>query len=57
MPRSARTARCADQHDAAPRHDALVALLLGEPGWREAVAAQDGCFHPASAAARTCQPK
>jgi hypothetical protein len=43
--------------DAAPRHDALVALLLGEAGWREAVAAQDGCFHPASAAARTCQPK
>jgi hypothetical protein len=30
---------------AQPRHDGLVALLLGEPAWREAVAAQGGCFH------------
>ena len=27
------------------RHDPLVELLLGGPGWREAVAAQGGCFN------------
>ena len=31
------------------RHDPLVELLVGAPGWREAVAAQGGCFNPARA--------
>jgi hypothetical protein len=35
---------------AQPRHDGLVALLLGEPAWRDAVAAQGGCFHQGAAA-------
>ena len=37
--------------EAPARHDCLVALLLGEPGWRETVAAQAGCFNPEGAAA------
>ena len=32
------------------RHRPLVELLLGGPGWRDAVAAQGGCFNPAQAA-------
>jgi 3-hydroxyisobutyrate dehydrogenase-like beta-hydroxyacid dehydrogenase len=41
-----------------PRHDCLVALLLGTPHWREAVAAQGGCFHgEAAAALRRRKPK
>ncbi len=36
--------------EAQPRHDGLVALLLGEAAWRDAVAAQGGCFHPGAAA-------
>lgn len=41
------------------RHDCLVALLLGEPGWREAVGAQGGCFDRDGAAAASSrrQPK
>ncbi len=35
---------------AQPRHDGLVALLLGEPAWRASVSAQGGCFHPGAAA-------
>jgi hypothetical protein len=38
---------------AAPGQDALVELLLGGPGWREAVTAQGGCFNRAQAAVRT----
>ncbi len=34
----------------APRQDALVELLVGGPGWRDAVAAQGGCFNRAYAA-------
>lgn len=34
---------------AAFRHDPLVELLLGGPGWRDAVAAQGGCFNRAQA--------
>ena len=34
----------------APRQDALVELLLGGPGWREAAAAQEGCFNRRQAA-------
>jgi hypothetical protein len=30
----------------APRHDGLVELLLGGPGWREAISAQRGSFNP-----------
>ena len=30
---------------AALSQDGLVSLLLGEPGWREAILAQGGCFH------------
>ncbi len=37
--------------EAPARHDCLVALLLGEPGWREAVSSQAGCFNPDGAAA------
>jgi hypothetical protein len=33
----------------APRHDPLVELLVGAPGWRDAVSAQGGCFNPAQA--------
>jgi hypothetical protein len=33
-----------------PRHDPLVELLLGGSGWREAAAAQRGCFNPGQAA-------
>jgi hypothetical protein len=33
----------------APRHDPLVELLVGAPGWREAVNSQGGCFNPAQA--------
>ncbi len=33
----------------APRQDALVELLLGGSGWREALIAQDGCFNAAQA--------
>jgi hypothetical protein len=42
-----------------PRHDGLVALLLGEPAWRDAVSAQGGCFHRGAAAhvARLRKPK
>jgi hypothetical protein len=29
----------------APRQDALVELLLGGPGWRDALIAQGGCFN------------
>ena len=45
--------------EALPRHDGLVALLLGEPAWRKAVGAQGGCFHRgvAGQAARLRQPK
>jgi hypothetical protein len=32
------------------RHGPLVELLLGGPSWREAVAAQAGCFNQAQAA-------
>jgi hypothetical protein len=32
------------------RHDPLVELLLGGPGWREAAAAQEGCFNRRQAA-------
>jgi hypothetical protein len=38
--------------EAPARHDCLVALLLGEPGWREVVGSQGGCFHPDVAATR-----
>ena len=38
---------------AAPGQDALVELLLGGPGWREALAAQGGSFNGAQAALRT----
>ncbi|MDP8912168.1 MAG: hypothetical protein M3N39_01165 [Pseudomonadota bacterium] len=31
---------------AAPRHDSLVELLLGGPGWREAIGSQRGSFNP-----------
>jgi hypothetical protein len=31
------------------RHDPLVELLLSGPGWRDAVAAQGGCFNRAQA--------
>lgn len=33
----------------APRHDPLVELLVGAPGWREAVKVQGGCFNPGQA--------
>jgi len=46
--RALRSARVSD--DAQPRHDGLVALLLGEPAWRAAVTAQGGCFHRGAAA-------
>jgi hypothetical protein len=29
----------------APRQDPLVELLVGAPGWRDAVADQGGCFN------------
>ena len=35
---------------AAPRQGALVELLLGGPGWHEALIAQRGCFNAAQAA-------
>ena len=35
---------------ATPRQDPLVELLLGGPGWREALTAQGGCFNQAQAA-------
>jgi nitroreductase len=38
---------------AAPRQDALVELLLGGPGWRDALVAQGGCFNAAQAAMGT----
>jgi hypothetical protein len=38
---------------AAPRQDALVELLIGGSGWRDALTAQGGCFNRAQAAART----
>ncbi len=38
------------QGAAAPRQDALVELLLGGSGWREALIAQGGCFNAAQAA-------
>ncbi len=38
------------QGAAAPRQDALVELLLGGGGWREALNAQGGCFNAAQAA-------
>jgi hypothetical protein len=34
---------------AAPRQDALVELLLGGAGWRDALIAQGGCFNRAQA--------
>ena len=34
---------------AAPRHDSLVELLLGSPGWRDAIGSQRGSFNPAHA--------
>jgi anti-sigma factor RsiW len=33
----------------APGPEPLVELLLGGPRWREAIAAQCGCFHPSFA--------
>jgi hypothetical protein len=33
--------------ESAPGHDPLVELLLGDAGWRDAVAAQRGCFNRA----------
>ena len=35
--------------EARSRQDPLVELLLAGPGWREAAAAQGGCFHRAQA--------
>jgi hypothetical protein len=43
--------------EAPARHDCLVALLLGEPGWRETVAVQAGCFNPDGAAAAASRRK
>jgi hypothetical protein len=43
--------------EAPARHDCLVALVLGEPGWRESVAAQAGCFNPEAAAAAASRRK
>jgi hypothetical protein len=43
--------------EAPARHDCLVALLLGEPGWRESVSAQAGCFSPEAAAAAASRRK
>ena len=40
--RSVRTAR--ETSDMAPGHDPIVELLLGGGAWRDAVAAQGGCF-------------
>ena len=37
---------------AAPRQDTLVELLLGGPDWREALAAQGGCFNRSQAMLR-----
>ncbi|HEX8400077.1 MAG TPA: hypothetical protein VF628_00050 [Allosphingosinicella sp.] len=55
---AARALRAAGaQGRAAPCHDGLVTLLLGEPGWREAVAAQGGCFHREGAAAAASRRK
>jgi hypothetical protein len=33
--------------DMSPGHDPIVELLLGGPAWRDAVAAQRGCFNRA----------
>jgi hypothetical protein len=49
---TARTLRASGSGAQAPaRHDCLVALLLGEPGWRDAVVGQGGCFNRDGAAA------
>jgi len=50
---AARALRAAgSQSPAAPRHDSLVELLLGGPGWRDALAAQRGSFNPECARRR-----
>ena len=38
--------------EAAPRQDGLVELLLGGPGWREAILSQRGSFNPERAIRR-----
>ena len=35
-----------------PANHPLVELLLGGPGWREAIPVQGGCFNPAAAQRR-----
>jgi hypothetical protein len=50
---AARALRAAGSESlATPRHDSLVELLLGGPGWREALAAQRGSFNPGRARKR-----
>jgi hypothetical protein len=47
---------CPEAADLSPGRDPIVELLLGGPAWREAVAAQRGCFSRAQARARRPQP-
>lgn len=48
---AARSVRLAGREGAsAPRQDALVELLCGGAGWREALVGQAGCFNRAQAA-------
>ncbi|HYW15184.1 MAG TPA: hypothetical protein VE891_03385 [Allosphingosinicella sp.] len=42
-------ARAAASAPAAPFADPIAEILLAGPAWREAVAAQRGCFNPAFA--------
>jgi hypothetical protein len=45
----AASARAAASEPAAGFADPIAEILLAGPGWREAVAAQRGCFNPAFA--------
>ena len=45
----AATAGTEDEAPAASFADPIAEILLAGPGWREAVAAQRGCFNPAYA--------
>jgi hypothetical protein len=42
--------------DMSPGHDPIVELLLGGPSWRDAVAAQRGCFNRAQVKLRRRRP-
>ena len=53
--RDSAPAACADSGESRPAAafaDPIAEILLAGPGWREAVAAQRGCFNPAYAGQR-----